>query len=870
MAAQEKPYVQAQSTADDDVEDAAAKGEYHFLDVGDEKYGECTLVIFGDVRILIDGSHQGDFNGSDGHDSVPDQLAAILQEEAPHSISLLVVTHGHHDHIGCLPALVSNGVIEAEWAFITDPKLGFGRTSSDALPTDALDNPRYRLAAALREEDASDLSDAKLRDFLADATGVETRYAAFIKGLKKQGTEIVFYKGQPLPAKLAKLLKPTGAKLLGPSEAQLRFCAEQIGKTNEDAMNAADALLQVDASMDDVALYRAAVERGNLIADAAGSGRGNGMNCQSITFAFGPKTARVLLAGDMQFTEPGVKGADDEMSQLRKKVAAAGPYKLFKTTHHSSHNGQDDDWLTELGDPPIIVHSGGLNDASHPFPGVLKMLKARGGQIRFARTDRNGHITVRPHLDPAEAIEKSRGRFNDFSDNVKDMESEAGTELPATPQTTSGVAAAGAGGNPQIIIVNLPAGPIDMTVGGVDIVVRGKAVSIAGTDKPGKKTPPQPRTPRPVDFTVSLGGGRELPNLLFVTNAPRLAANIGRAESEAALEAIRKAGRQIYEVDGSAAQASDAVRAVLRSRPGIEGVVLLGGYDVVPSNVVDVLSDDLRAELGPNTVAVDEDHFLVWSDEAYGDTDGDRIAERPVSRIPDGRNAALFLGALGSRGIATATQKFGVRNLARPFASTVWKCLAGNRALDVSERFLTTDVTPDLMTSSQLHYFMLHGDWQDARTFYGELADQTGYTNAFAVGNVPKRFDGVAFSGCCWGALTVSQKARDAGAAPLAPRVAERSIALMYLQAGASAFVGCTGSHYSGPDPDPDANYASRMHSAFWTALPQGRYSPAMALHRARNDYAASVAAGAAEMEPIELAWRLKNRAQFTCLGLGW
>ena len=867
-----KQPTRAQAQVEPDAEDAILKGEYHFLDVGAEKYGECILVIFGDVRILIDGSHQGDFRGRNGHDSIPAQLAEILGEEAPHRVSLLVVTHGHADHIGCLPDLVSNGVVQAGWAFITDPKLGFGRAADDAIAHDAMIDPRHRLAAALREEDASDLDDDALREFIDAVATVESRYADFIENLKGQGTDVVFYQGQGLPAELAKLLKPTGATLVGPSQVQLLFCAEQIGKTNKGAEDAADELLRSDASMDDVAMYRAAVEQDDQRVDAIRNPRGSGMNCQSITFAFGPKDARVLLAGDMQFAEPGVGGADGEVQRLRERVVAAGPYKVFKTTHHTSHNGQDDDWLTELGNPPIIVHSGGLNDPSHPFPSVLKVLQNRRSQIRFARTDRNGHITVRPHLDGAGAIEKSRGRLNDFSDNVKDAEVEAEPLTPAVAAITP-IAAVAPGGTAQVIIVNLPHGSVDMTVGSVDIVVRaaGRPLPSLGRDRMGGRGPVQP-LPRvaPVP-SVSLASGRTLPNLLFVTNTERLAANIGRVEAGAALDAIRASRRPICEVGGSAPQAVATVRAALARTRDIEGVVVLGGYDVVPCNVIDVLSPGLRNALGATMVEVDDDHFIVWSDEAYGDIDGDLVAERPVSRIPDARNAALFLSALAGRGVGpNVDQRFGVRNIARPFANDVWPRLAGNRELSVSERFLSTDVAPEALTSAQLHYFMLHGDWRDGRGFFGELGNQSGYTNAFAVGNVPKRFDGIAFSGCCWGALTVSQKARDAGAAPLAPRVVERSIALTYLQAGASAFVGCTGSHYSGADTDPDVNYAARMHGAFWAALPGGRYSPAVALHKARGEYSALIASRAEDMEPIDLARRMKNRAQFTCLGLGW
>src|SRR5918993_1907733 len=110
------------------AQDAVGNGTYHFLDVGGLKYGECTLVEFGSIRILIDGSHDKDFEGQRGYRSIPDQLADILPGEPPYDITLVVVTHCHADHVGCLPDLVSHDIIRQRFALITDPKCGFGRT----------------------------------------------------------------------------------------------------------------------------------------------------------------------------------------------------------------------------------------------------------------------------------------------------------------------------------------------------------------------------------------------------------------------------------------------------------------------------------------------------------------------------------------------------------------------------------------------------------------------------------------------------------------------------------------------------------------------------------------------------------------------
>ena len=51
-----------------------AHGKYHFLDVGNQMYGDCIVVEFVAVRGLIDGSHEKDFEGKPGFDSTPEQL----------------------------------------------------------------------------------------------------------------------------------------------------------------------------------------------------------------------------------------------------------------------------------------------------------------------------------------------------------------------------------------------------------------------------------------------------------------------------------------------------------------------------------------------------------------------------------------------------------------------------------------------------------------------------------------------------------------------------------------------------------------------------------------------------------------------------
>jgi hypothetical protein len=653
-------------------------------------------------------------------------------------------------------------------------------------------------------------------------------------------------------------MRPAHLQLLGPSRDQLVLAAAQIAGTNQDAADAVQQALGEDATLTNAQLYRRLANLDRF--DDVSNPRGSGMNCQSITLAFGPPDARVLLAGDMQFADPNVAGADDEVAALRERVRNAGPYRVFKATHHTAHNGQDVDVLGELGDPPIIVHSGGLNDPTHPDPGTLEMLKRRSRSITFARTDRNGLITVRPHLAGERAVKASRGRLNNFTSNAEDPQ--------ATEPEVSREESITASQRPQVVIVNLPDGPVDIRVSGVDIVVSGSRVttSTAAASERAPVPSPAPRRSRATPSSIRLGAGRRLPPLLFVTNSARLEENIGAREASVALDAIRAAGQRLCDLAAAPGDPGHTVRALLRSDPNVAGVVIAGGYDVVAAPIVDVLTRELRETLGVNADR-DQDHFVVWSDEPFGDIDGDHIAERPVSRVPDARDATLFLTALEVKGVQPSS-RFGIRNIVRPFAETVWKSVAGEEPLEVSETFLSSAVLPE-HTQSSCHYFMLHGTDTDSTLFTGEREDGTGSTVAFAIDRVPATFNGIVFSGCCWGALTVSSKAVDASdsRAP-APRVAERSIALSYLKAGANAFIGCTGAHYSGPDPDPEDNYAVSLHEAFWQLLPRLGHAASPALFGARMQYGKLLAEH--RREPLDVARRLKNRAQFTCLGLGW
>jgi hypothetical protein len=298
--------------------------------------------------------------------------------------------------------------------------------------------------------------------------------------------------------------------------------------------------------------------------------------------------------------------------------------------------------------------------------------------------------------------------------------------------------------------------------------------------------------------------------------------------------------------------------AILESQP--KGVVLLGGYDVVFSQRVDVLGPDLRGRIPSNLVGQDRDGFVVWSDDVYGDKEPDGVPEVPVSRVPDARMGSFLLSMLTSAGMGQAG-KFGLRNSERPFAEAVYAAMPGSEPIQVSAPSGVSPLQRQLGARENV-YFMLHGDYRNSLTFWGE--DNGGNTPAIDVSSLPTSGVGIAFAGCCWGALTVSEPAFLSGDIPT-PRMVERSIALSLLKAGARAFVGATGVHYS-----PDAGgefFGGPLHKAFWREV-QGGSPPALALFNARQAYLLEIPHGRPAL--WNQAVERKLYKQFTCLGLGW
>jgi hypothetical protein len=354
------------------------------------------------------------------------------------------------------------------------------------------------------------------------------------------------------------------------------------------------------------------------------------------------------------------------------------------------------------------------------------------------------------------------------------------------------------------------------------------------------------------------------PRLLFVTSAAALGNNIGRRAAERILAGLAERAAVVLadiEAGSTSHHAAASVRDVLRSESSLDGVVLVGGYDVVPAQRVDSLGPSLRRSLPPTP---DQDDFTVWSDDVYGDVEDDRLPELPVSRVPDCYSAEFLERALRPEQPALATRS-GLRNNARPFASRVFRLVPGEGKMLRSEK-VVHDQQPPYGLGADAIYLMLHGEHDDGTRFLGE--SKVLATTALTLANVPDAPGAVVLSGCCWGGLTVETRAVDATSkTKLRQRSPDTSIALRFLAKGARAYVGCTGSHFSPMQPPYHYN-GGPLHRAFWRRCAAGM-PPARALFEAKFlDYAPKIPHG--REGTVATACECKVLREFTCLGLGW
>ena len=342
-----------------------------------------------------------------------------------------------------------------------------------------------------------------------------------------------------------------------------------------------------------------------------------------------------------------------------------------------------------------------------------------------------------------------------------------------------------------------------------------------------------------------------------MTDRARLRRRVGAFAGES-LARLSAQGHAVLDLAGETRP--ERAIALVRKAPASSGVVLLGGPGVVPPHIVDAIPNRLRRLVQG---AQDPDDFYVWSDDHYGDRNGDDIPELPVSRVPDAGSAAFLRRVLFAQA-PSAARAAGYRNIHRPFADAVYATLTGRRRPMVRS-MTATPRTVGAIGGGRI-YLMMHGSPFDGTRLWGENAAEQPFL-AVRSSNVGDVRGATVFAGCCWGAMVWTPMAKVAlGGGRLVARTPGNSIALRFLSRGARVFIGPTAAHYS-----PTGSFwraaGGPLHMAFWKYFSRGT-PPAQALFLAKRDYAQWM--HGRRLTPENLAICFKVLREFTCLGWGW
>lgn len=392
--------------------DAASDAKVNLLDIGTgsgHQYGDCLLCQFGDVSVLIDGGHRGD------EDLVMEQLQQLLNQNSPVTVSLIIITHPHDDHIGCLPSLVDQGLLKADWALVCDPQYRWGNPGdTDAEFADSDERVRGIVEATL-EHDRTDLDDNALASFIDSIPSLETRYRTMLDQLREGGTRVVLHATDAAAeAQLVNAFSAVGLEVVGPSLEHLRECFRLLTEGQTDAIHVFDSTVDFDFnSTTSVAnAYRSLVAGG--VTDAVPRNRG-AVNLQSLVTSFNYRNQHFIFAGDMQFADPQVESdmLIEGVEQMRARIRELAPYAFVKLSHHGSDNAFDEERMADYGETVLYGICCGNAPGHHPNPVVLQLLKQNRQTIDWVRTDRNGLVSITFNPTGHPHIKLTRGHKDD-------------------------------------------------------------------------------------------------------------------------------------------------------------------------------------------------------------------------------------------------------------------------------------------------------------------------------------------------------------------------------------------------------------------------------------------------------------------------
>jgi hypothetical protein len=385
---------------------------------------------------------------------------------------------------------------------------------------------------------------------------------------------------------------------------------------------------------------------------------------------------------------------------------------------------------------------------------------------------------------------------------------------------------------------------------------------------------------------LKLGGGRELPKLLFVTHRERLTQVLDSESVELVFSLIKQANMpSICELPSSAISPSECrthvrqcLYALNNQDPPIEiaGVVILGGHSVVPICVRDTLDENTRLALASAALAQnsfpDDENFLVWSDDGYGVIEASHgesksttveFPDFPVSRVPDGGSPELMLNAL-TKNIEVCSRNIGLFSAEWNYPNSIFSELTNPK----SSWLLFDKTTPaNLNVNASNAYFVLHGTYLAGTEFFGTQ------NSSFSIDQAINSCSKVFFSAACWGAILVNKTAyqyvSDNKSASFITRTSSDAIALQFIDRGAIGVIGCTAKNIVPSNTVSKFYFSAWMELFFWIGL-DIRNSPALSLHIAKKLFILYLQSTLNKKTVKTVALEMKVYQNFTCLGLGW